>query len=56
MREKQKAINFGTLVKSFWIIIDITKKVQSLVSLTILIMLRNLVGLKRVLIRHLNQC
>jgi len=33
MTEKKKTINYKGLVKSFQIIIEITKKVQSLVSL-----------------------
>jgi len=37
-------MHFGTLIKNFESIIDVTKKVQSFVSLTTFIVFRNLFG------------
>jgi len=39
-------VTFGNIFKSFYIIKDIAKKLQNLVSLTSLIMYRSLLGLK----------
>jgi len=46
MKEKKKIMYFGSLIKSFESIIDITKKVQSLVRLPASIVFRNLFELE----------
>ena len=48
MREKKETINFASSVTSFSIIVDIIKKVQSLVCLTTFVVLEKLVGLETV--------
>ena len=55
MRENKKSLHFRSLVKSFQSIINITNKVQSLISLTTSIVFRNLFGLKVVIIGHVNE-
>ena len=46
MREKKKIMNYRSLITNVWIITEIIAKVQSLVSLTTYVVLKNSLALE----------